>query len=39
MVDTWLKGLQDGVSELDKAMMEKEGQLQTAISEAKHFEG
>ena len=39
MVDTWLKGLQDGVSELDKAMMEKEGQLKTALSEAKHFEG
>ena len=39
IVDTWLKELQDGVSELDKAMMEKEGQLQAALSEAKHFEG
>ena len=39
MVDTWLKELQDGASELDKAMMEKEGQLQAALREAEHFEG
>ena len=39
IVDTWLKGLQDGVSELDKSMKEKEGQLQAALREAEDFEG
>ena len=39
MVDTWLKGLQDGLRELDKAMSMKEGQLETALQEAEHFEG
>ena len=38
MVDAWLKRLQDEVRKLDKAMMEKEGQLQAALSEAEHFE-
>lgn len=39
MVDTWLKGLQNGLSELDKAMSVKRGQLETALKEAEHFEG
>ena len=38
MVDMWLKGLQDGMSELDKAMMKKKRQLKAALSEAEHFE-
>lgn len=39
MVDTWLKGLQDGLTELDKAMSIKKGQLQAALKEVEHFEG
>ena len=39
MVDTWLKGLQDGLSELNKAMAVKKGQLQVALEEAEHFKG
>ena len=39
MVDTWLKGLQDGLTELDKAMIVKKGHLETALKEAKRFEG
>ena len=39
MVDTWLKGLQDGLSDLGKAMVVKEDQLQAALKEAEHFEG
>ena len=39
MVDTWLKGLQDGLGELGKAMVVKEDQLQAALKEAEHFEG
>lgn len=39
MVDTWLKGLQDGLSNLDKAMVVKEDQLQAALKEAEDFEG
>lgn len=39
MVDTWLKGLQDGLSELNKAMVVKEGQLRVALEEAEHFKG
>lgn len=38
MVDTWLKGLQDGLSELSKVMNAKEGQLQTALKESQQFE-
>lgn len=39
MVDTWLKGLQDGLKDLDKAVIVKENQLQAALKEAEHFEG
>lgn len=39
MVDTWLKGLQDGLTELDKAMSVKKGHLETALKEAERFEG
>jgi len=39
MVDTWLKGLQDGLSELNTAMGMKEDQLQVALEEAGHFKG
>lgn len=39
MVDTWLKGLQDGLGELDKTMKTKKAQLQDALKEAEHFEG
>ena len=39
MVDTWLKGLQDGLKELDKAMTGKGDQLRAALQEAEHFEG
>ena len=38
MVDTWLKGLQDGLSDLGKAIVVKEDQLQTALKEAEGFE-
>ena len=38
IVDTWLKGLQDRFSELNKAMKEKKDQLQDALSEAEDFE-
>ena len=39
MVDTWLKRLQDGLTELGKAMNVKEDQLQVALKEAENFEG
>ena len=39
MVDMWLKGLQDGLKELEEAMTAKEDQLQAALQEAERFEG
>ena len=37
IVDDWLKELQDGFSELNKAMTVRESQLQIALEKAKHF--